>query len=559
MQVEGEATPATVAPSRGRAAAAVVPRSVYWRTQALRGFVAAAGALLAGLGGGLSLSHGGTIGTAWEAAIGWPSLIAVAIAMFAVFAPLPRSVRWLLFGVGTAVLFLLNIDVGWQWQVGFGVLGFGLSWAMARAVRRLLQWYAGLRRSASPAVVALVPVLLIMIAFAADPANAQAVAPCDAGGIVLVVDGARHEFSAEVDAAEVIEVEISGDRAEFEVVATSAFERGTVVVELLESRPFYRPSWSVLPRSLRQDPVVWVGELEPTTGVAGGTTGRSDVDIVRAGAFSAFELQSTAHEGPIGIVAGEGRYRATFTDAATDATCFLDGRIRITAGPLTTYGGIAAMFAAVIGFGLSGGAVIAGEYTPAGVPRRPLHPPRGLPRPVRSSPTWSLGSDAATPPRVESLELRSRTADGPPADAGEEQTYEMLLRFTVDVDDDVDVLEVDASATGLLSLVRFEPMLVFSQGGVAEIPLQLATDPDNVDLHTAVELEISFGGSPVATGSAALRRDAVASFTTRRHGGTGDDVIDLRDADARAVTEDVELDEATAGSSENEATEAGRS
>ena len=475
----------------------------------MRCMIAVLGGLVSGVGVGLTLSHGGKLGTSFSAAITWPAVIGVVLAVAAVFVQIRPAVRWLVLGIALVVFAFMGMDVGWTWRVALPLVGLPLSWLLARAIRALL---ATVRVPWTRLAPPLLGVLALGVVIGADVplAAAQTSELCESGEIVVRLDDQRAVFRAGSNTVETLE--LPTDTTTLIVTANAAVDRGHVIIELIEASPF--------PELLNERPIVWSGELEPT-GVGGGSTGPTLIRLERDGLLGTFVLRAEAHEEAIPLVAGEGLYRATFTSASGGDECFMTARLRVTASPLSTIGGIGAVASALVGLAAIAGTLAVGPPGPTGMPK-PLPPHPRLLRPLLSQPT----------PRIEPSYERIELGDG---GAGpDDPTHLIKLKFSIK-EKKHRTHEVEISPKGFLKLIDFRPTVVAAPGGRFSIPVKVHADPEKVKAEGIKgSLDVTVDGDSLLTATAALKNDEV----TFAFAGKSLE-IDVR----AGVEETIELDE----------------
>jgi hypothetical protein len=451
---------------------AIADPLVRRRYQRRRSVVAILGGIVGGVGVGLTFSHSGLVGTDVRTAVWLPVLVGVLLAVAFVWLPMPVVIRWLV-AAGLVVCTMAFMDLSLGWQLGLGFVGLAVSWVVAV----LLQYGIGVVRiTARDFVKALGAVVLIGLAALAatadpSPAGAQstgesgaegAIGPCPAGRLEIEVDGDRAAFSAD-GSSEPIVVHIDGSReiTTIQVSARSDLQRGTIVIELDGLEP--------IPLLARRPVVVWTGDLAPAG--FGGATETTDVRIVRPTGRSVLRAEAGSHDADLGLIAGLGRYRATLTDPGSGVACHLDGSLRVIAGPLDTLPGRVGVGAALFGLGLSSGSLLGGSVRPRAAGeladgRRDRWPEPRVPVPVGR-------------PRVELLEQRKLSPPGQPP-----LEYELVLQLRMEDRED-DVYTAEATGSRWIDSVRFTAAASFSGPGLWHVPIQIRTDPKEVQLDPA--------------------------------------------------------------------------
>lgn len=470
--------------TQDHATTVIVDRAVLRRYQWKRAVVTVIAGMTGGIGIGISLSHSGAISVRPEIALGLPTVIGLLIALTFVFVPLPEIVRWLTLATVAVCFLVWQVDLTVELKIVAAVVGVVLSWLVAH----LLQFGLGVADEsirqfrASMAIVA-IAVLTAAALVTSSRAEAQSVAPCAPADLSVRVTDAGGATRAVGDGDEV-DIDVPAGGATVVIVATSSHEYGTVSVELIDAAPIPLPgSW--FPGVGSSDRVVWVGHL----GEGEAPSGRTEpipIDIRRRPGDLTYSVASPAHDASLHLVAGEGTYRATVTDAATGASCFIDVRIRILASPVSTPVGLAGLGGAIVGLGLLSGALLSGTSSRFGglAGRVPWRPFERSPR--RFDPAERVVSSSRLSFDVVRRERLRVDASG--------ETWEITVGFRID-EDEHDVYEVEAREPKLLELIAFNPVVVFPGEAIPELTIQVRTDPTNVHWRAAaLTVDVSSGG-----------------------------------------------------------------
>ena len=444
--------------TQDHATSVIVDRAVLRRYQWKRAIVTIIAGVTGGIGIGISLSHSGAISARPEVALGLPTVIGLVIALTFVFVPLPEIVRWLTLAAVTGCFLVWQVDLTVELKIVAAVVGVVLSWL----VSHLLRFGKGVTGEsvrifrASMALLAIVALAALTFA-TSSRAEAQSVPPCAADGLSLRVTDAAG-FTRAVGDGDEIDIVVPPGGTTVVIDARSTLDYGTVTVELIETAPFPLPgAW--LPGAGAGDRVVWVGHL----GSGEAPRGRTDpvpLDIRRRSGDLTYSVVSPAHEAPLHLVAGEGTYRATVTDAETGATCFIDARLRIRSSPVTTPIGLGGLGGAIVGLGLLSGALLSGTSPRFGglagrVPWRPLgREPGEFGSAERPETTGRVSFDVVRRERVAS------DARG--------ETWDVTVSLQFD-EDEHDVYEVREGVPRLRDLIAFNPVVVFPGAGLPEL------------------------------------------------------------------------------------------
>ena len=315
--------------THGHPSRVIKDRRVLARYQRSRVMVALLGGLVGFFGLGLTFSLSGF--RSFTPELEGPTILGLAgtiIAVFLVWFRLWPVVRWVAAAALVVVPLLLS-DLERSWQIGLGVAGIVLSLILASFIFLLTSTVRAFPRLLRRGFVGAVAFGFALTLFPLSSADAQ-VSSCQDTTLTIAVTNSpeppRTWPSPGDDSP--LEVDITSAVTELSVQASSEFEFGSLIVELVSTRP--------IPLFSGDDPVVVWNDTLRAGSDGRGMLEQTDVEITRRPGEN-IRLVVEERDVDLGIDAGEGFYRATFTDAFnSENTCELTGRIRITASPHDT-------------------------------------------------------------------------------------------------------------------------------------------------------------------------------------------------------------------------------
>lgn len=418
-------------------------RQTLLRYQNSRAVIALVGGLIGGCGLGFSFSMSGAVGVepAFESITAF-GVVGMVVAVLLVLYAVWPVVRW----VAAAVLLLvplLLLDLPLTWRFGLGVLGVGVSLVVASLLFLISQTARSLPRFARHAA-ALVAAAATVFAVYVPPAAAQ-VSSCGNTSITITSSnsGASQTWSGGSD-EDVFDIRITDEPANFVVTADSEIRNGSMVVELIATKPLsvFQPDEPLL---------VWSEDI--VSGASDrGSVGPSTVSFVRR---DGIRFVDESRNIDLAISGGEGLYRITFTDAFTGASCTIDARVRVLSSPLD---------------GPFGKSLTLGTFALLGATVGAIQV-----RPRRLSPVPDDDSGPADSPEEE-IET-----EPPIAMSGAVRRITVALELD---EKEQDLSELTLEDAGLGCVADFGAAIAV--GRFLHIPVQVRTDPRDVDLGAAL-------------------------------------------------------------------------